>query len=54
MTNSKSTSWKTPEPLLNLSDLVNAQLAFHKEAYEILRELAPEIDDIHVTQEALY
>ncbi|CAJ0746604.1 11583_t:CDS:1, partial [Entrophospora sp. SA101] len=43
-----------PEPLLNLSDLVNAQLAFHKEAYEILRELAPEIDDIHVTQEALY
>nr|CAG8433592.1 14272_t:CDS:2 [Entrophospora candida] len=43
-----------PEPLRNLSDLVNAQLAFYKEAYETLAVLAPEIDDIHVTQERLY
>jgi hypothetical protein len=33
---------------------VTAQLAFHKEAYEALAELAPEIDEIQVTQEALY
>ncbi|CAG8596312.1 5274_t:CDS:2 [Diversispora eburnea] len=38
---------------VNLSDLVSAQLAFYKEAYEILAELAPEIDEMQVTQEAL-
>ncbi|KAG9290905.1 hypothetical protein G9A89_011055 [Geosiphon pyriformis] len=45
---------ETPEPLRNLADLVTAQLAFYKEAYENLLELAPEIDEMQVTQEALY
>ncbi|RHZ72244.1 hypothetical protein Glove_243g48 [Diversispora epigaea] len=45
---------ETPEPLRNLSDLVSAQLAFYKEAYEMFAELAPEIDEMQVTQEALY
>lgn len=45
---------ETPEPLRNLADLVTAQLAFYKEAYESLAELAPEIDEMQVTQEALY
>ncbi|CAG8449760.1 14267_t:CDS:2 [Acaulospora colombiana] len=44
----------TPEPLRNLSDLVSAQLAFYKEAYETLAEVAPEIDEMQVAQEALY
>lgn len=43
-----------PEPLRNLAELVNAQLAFYKEAHEILAELAPEIDEMQVQQEALY
>ncbi|PKY45159.1 BAR-domain-containing protein [Rhizophagus irregularis] len=45
---------ETPEPLRNLAELVNAQLAFYKEAHEILAELAPEIDEMQVQQEALY
>ncbi|CAH1755931.1 12909_t:CDS:2 [Entrophospora sp. SA101] len=40
--------------VLDKVNLVNAQLAFYKEAYETLAVLAPEIDDIHVTQERLY
>ncbi|CAG8437123.1 10655_t:CDS:2, partial [Ambispora gerdemannii] len=43
-----------PEPLRNLADLVSAQLGFYKEAYESLAELAPEIDEMQVTQETLY
>ncbi|KAI9230009.1 MAG: hypothetical protein DHS80DRAFT_12928 [Piptocephalis tieghemiana] len=43
-----------PEPLRNLADLVAAQLAFHEQAHNLLRDLAPEIDEIQVTQEALY
>jgi len=43
-----------PEPLRNLADLVAAQLAFYKEAQEILADVAPEIDELSVTQEALY
>ncbi|CAG8442701.1 6537_t:CDS:2 [Ambispora leptoticha] len=43
-----------PEPLRNLADLLNAQMAFYKEAYESLAELAPEIDEMQVTQETLY
>ncbi|KAI8323282.1 hypothetical protein GQ54DRAFT_332620 [Martensiomyces pterosporus] len=45
---------ESPEPLRYLSELVNAQLAFHKEAAELLSDLAPEIEEIQVTQEALY
>ncbi|KAJ1964577.1 BAR domain-containing protein [Dipsacomyces acuminosporus] len=45
---------ESPEPLRNLSEFVNAQLAFHKEAAELLSDLAPEIEEIQVTQEALY
>ncbi|KAJ2775258.1 BAR domain-containing protein [Coemansia nantahalensis] len=45
---------ESPEPLRCLSQFVAAQLAFHKEAAELLGDLAPEIEEIHVTQEALY
>jgi len=45
---------ETPEALRNLSDLVSAQLAFYEEAYKTLADLAPEIDEMQVTQEALY
>ncbi|KAK9330493.1 BAR domain-containing family protein [Lipomyces starkeyi] len=44
----------TPEPLRNLADLIAAQLAFHKAAFEMLSELAPEIDQLQVEQEAKY
>ncbi len=43
-----------PEPLRNLSDLVNIQLAFFKDGYETLQALAPEIDEMQVTQQALF
>ncbi|ORZ27773.1 BAR domain-containing family protein [Lobosporangium transversale] len=45
---------ENPEPLRNLADLVAAQLNFYKEAQEILADVAPEIDELSVTQEALY
>lgn len=41
----------TPEPLRNLADLVAAQLEYHRQAYEILSELAPVIDGLQVEQE---
>ncbi|CAZ82086.1 unnamed protein product [Tuber melanosporum] len=44
----------TPEPLRNLADLVQAQLEFHKKAYEIYSELAPLIESLQVEQEASY
>ncbi|KIW48473.1 uncharacterized protein PV06_01054 [Exophiala oligosperma] len=44
----------TPEPLRNLADLIAAQLEYHKRAYEILSELAPEIDQLQVEQESSY
>lgn len=44
----------SPEPLRNLADLVGAQLAYFKESYEALSALAPEIDEMQVTQEALF
>ncbi|KAL1919801.1 uncharacterized protein VTP21DRAFT_1732 [Calcarisporiella thermophila] len=44
----------SPEPLRNLSDFVAAQLAYFKEATELLTNLAPELDEIQVTQEAIY
>ncbi|KAK9760553.1 BAR domain-containing protein [Basidiobolus ranarum] len=45
---------ETPEPLRNLADLVAAQLAYYKKGFELLSEIAPEIDEMQVTQEALY
>jgi len=44
----------TPEPLRNLADMIAAQLVYHKEAYEILAELAPTIDQLQVESEAAY
>ncbi|KJR81358.1 BAR domain-containing protein [Sporothrix schenckii 1099-18] len=44
----------TPEPLRNLSELINAQMEYHKKSYEILSELAPVIDGLQVEQEANY
>lgn len=41
----------TPEPLRNLADLVQAQLEFHKKAFEIYSELAPLIESLQVEQE---
>lgn len=41
----------TPEPLRNLADLIAAQLEFHKKAFEILSELAPEVEALQVEQE---
>ncbi|KAL7273628.1 BAR domain-containing protein [Rhizina undulata] len=41
----------TPEPLRNLAELVQAQLEFHKKAFEIYSELAPLIDGLQVEQE---
>ncbi|KAK9478094.1 BAR domain-containing family protein [Lipomyces japonicus] len=40
----------TPDLLSNLSDLIAAQLAYHKTSYEILSEIAPEIDQISSEQ----
>ncbi|KAB8648479.1 hypothetical protein FH972_026135 [Carpinus fangiana] len=44
----------TPEPLRNLSELIAAQLEYHKRAYEILTELAPVVDGLQEEQEAGY
>lgn len=44
----------TPEPLRNLSDLVAAQLAFHKASVEVLNQLLPEIDELQSEQESKY
>jgi hypothetical protein len=41
----------TPEPLRSLAELIAAQLEYHKKAYEILSELAPEVDALQVDQE---
>lgn len=41
----------TPEPLRNLADLIAAQLDFHKKAFEILSELAPEVEALQIEQE---
>ncbi|KAK9453929.1 DIE2/ALG10 family-domain-containing protein [Dipodascopsis uninucleata] len=45
---------ETPELLRNLADLIAAQLAFHKAAYEMLSELAPEIDQLQADHESKY
>lgn len=44
----------TPEPLRNLSELIAAQMEFHKKAYEILAELAPVVDQLQQDQEVSF
>ncbi|VVT57785.1 uncharacterized protein SAPINGB_P005868 [Magnusiomyces paraingens] len=44
----------TPEPLRNLSDLIAAQLAYHKASVEILNQLLPEIDELQSVQDNKY
>lgn len=44
----------TPEPLRNLSELIAAQMQFYKQAYEILAELAPEVDALQEEQEVCF
>ncbi|KAI7890664.1 uncharacterized protein EV154DRAFT_510580 [Mucor mucedo] len=53
-TNLMKAAIENPEPFRNLADLVAAQLQYFKEAQEILSDLAPELDEIQVTQESLY
>ncbi|CAO3589587.1 unnamed protein product [Absidia cylindrospora] len=45
---------ENPEPLRNLADFVHAQVNYYKEAQALLSELAPELDEIQVTQESIY
>ncbi|KAI7833952.1 hypothetical protein BX661DRAFT_177869 [Kickxella alabastrina] len=45
---------ESPEHLVLLSGFVQSQLAYHREAAELLADLAPEIEEIKVTQEAIY
>ncbi|KAK9472475.1 BAR domain-containing family protein [Dipodascopsis tothii] len=44
----------TPQTLRNLADLIAAQLAFHRTALELLSELAPEVDQLQVEQDAKF
>jgi len=44
----------TPEPVRGLADLIAAQLEYHKQAYEVLAELAPTVDAMQVDVEATY
>ncbi|KAH7327887.1 bin/amphiphysin/Rvs domain for vesicular trafficking [Stachybotrys elegans] len=44
----------TPESLRNLSELIAAQMEYHKKTYEILAELAPVIEGLQTEQEASY
>ncbi|KAI8997107.1 Bin/amphiphysin/Rvs domain for vesicular trafficking-domain-containing protein [Pilobolus umbonatus] len=53
-TNLMKAALENPEPFRNLADLVTAQLQFYKEAQDLLSDLAPELDEIQVTQESLY
>ncbi|CEP07185.1 hypothetical protein [Parasitella parasitica] len=53
-TNLMKAALENPEPFRNLADLVQAQLQYFKEAHELLGDLAPELDEIQVTQESLY
>ncbi|KAG6042045.1 hypothetical protein E4U41_006722 [Claviceps citrina] len=44
----------SPEPLRNLSELIAAQIEYHKKAYEVLSELAPIVEGLQTAQEANY
>lgn len=41
----------TPEPLRNLAELIQAQLEFHKQAFDIYSKLAGEINSLQDAQE---
>ena len=41
----------TPEPLRNLAELIAAQVEYHRQAFEILSELAPAVDSLQMEQE---
>ncbi|KAK9739886.1 BAR domain-containing protein [Basidiobolus ranarum] len=45
---------ESPEPLRNLADFVASQLTFYKEASELLSDVAPDINEIQMTQEAIF
>ncbi|ORE11450.1 hypothetical protein BCV72DRAFT_246960 [Rhizopus microsporus var. microsporus] len=53
-TNLMKAALDNPEFYRNLADLVAAQLQYFKEAQDLLSDLAPELDEIQVTQESLY
>ncbi|RCI05837.1 hypothetical protein CU098_013539 [Rhizopus stolonifer] len=53
-TNLMKAALDNPEFYRNLSDLVATQLQYFKDAQDLLSDLAPELDEIQVTQEALY
>ena len=44
----------TPEPLRNLSELITAQLEYHKHTVEILSELQPVVDGLQEEQEVSF
>ncbi|CCX04316.1 BAR domain-containing family protein [Pyronema domesticum] len=44
----------TPEPLRNLAELIQAQLEFHKQAFDIYSKLAGEINSLQDAQESGY
>merc|ERR1712000_640809 len=44
----------SPEPLRNISELIAAQIEYHKKAAEVLQELAPVIESLQTEQEASY
>ncbi len=44
---------ENPMALKLLTAFVNAQLAYHKECYETLLNLSPEMEELKVTQDAL-
>ena len=43
-----------PEPLKNLHDLVQAELKYFQNAEKALQDLVRELDEMYVTQDALY
>lgn len=42
------------EGLKNLADLAHIQMQYHKNCYEALASVCPELDELVVTNEALY
>lgn len=44
----------SPEPLRNLANLVKAQLEYFKTAFETMQSLHPELEELQVTQQALF
>lgn len=44
----------SPEPLRNLGDLVNCQITFYKQAGDALQNLSPQLEELQLTQEALF